>query len=173
MLVVNIHIRNDMKDRIVRCNLFEFAQRCVFIYGHMRTSARRTLEVRLQNWGPLLWWNFLKLNRVTLTAARPKHTELHSHLAYGLLTIVPPAPDARVENVPRDLVVLLDTSGSMSGAPLAQAKKVVGLLVDSLGPDDSIELVEFSYQPRRWRERPVPATKTEKQAASKAKKKSK
>jgi Ca-activated chloride channel homolog len=102
---------------------------------------------------------------VTLNAARPKHTELHSHLAYGLVTIVPPSPDARAANVPRDLVVLLDTSGSMSGAPLAQAKKVVGLLIDALGPDDSIELLEFSYQPRRWRQAPVSATKTEKQAA--------
>lgn len=102
---------------------------------------------------------------VTLNAARPKHTELHSHLAYGLLTIVPPAPDARAENVARDLVILLDTSGSMSGAPLAQAKKVVGLLIDALRPEDSMELIEFSYQPRRWRNAPVAATRTDKQAA--------
>lgn len=102
---------------------------------------------------------------VTLNAARPKQTELHSHLAYGLLTLVPPSPDARAASVPRDLVVLLDTSGSMSGGPLAQAKKVVGLLIDALGPEDSLELIEFSHQPRRWRNAPVAATKSEKQAA--------
>lgn len=102
---------------------------------------------------------------VTMSYGRPRHEERHSHLAYGLLTIVPPTPDARNANVPRDLVVLLDTSGSMSGAPLEQAKKVVGLLIDALGPEDTIDLIEFSYQPRRWRKTPVSATKSEKQAA--------
>lgn len=102
---------------------------------------------------------------VTMNVGRPRHEERHSHLAYGLLTIVPPAPDARTANVPRDLVVLLDTSGSMSGPPLEQAKKVVGLLIDALGPEDTMDLIEFSDQPRRWRKTPVSATKSEKQAA--------
>lgn len=102
---------------------------------------------------------------VSLVAARPKSGELHSHLAYGLLTIVPPAPDARTAFVPRDLIVLLDTSGSMSGAPLDQAKRVVGMLVDSLGPEDRLEMVEFSSQPRRWKRHAVAATTKEKKEA--------
>ena len=85
--------------------------------------------------------------------------------AYALLTIVPPAREAHPVAVPRDLIVLLDTSGSMSGGPLDKAKQVVGLLIDSLDEDDRLELIEFSDSPRRYQGEPVRATATAKQAA--------
>jgi len=77
--------------------------------------------------------------------------------AFGLVTLVPPRPGA-VRALPRDLVVLLDTSGSMSGEPLRQAVGVVSALVESLGEADRLELLEFSDVPRRWKGRPVAAT---------------
>jgi len=47
---------------------------------------------------------------------------------------VPPAPRARTTPpVPRDLCLLIDTSGSMSGEPLDQARRVLHALVDTLG----------------------------------------
>lgn len=76
--------------------------------------------------------------------------------ASGLLTLVPPQVPGPV--VPRDLVVLLDTSGSMHGRPLQQAVAVACALVDSLLPQDQLQLVEFSTRPRAWREQPVAAT---------------
>lgn len=78
--------------------------------------------------------------------------------AFGLLTVTPPAPDARPRPVPRDLIVLLDASGSMGGQPLDQARRVVGALVDSLGPEDQLELVAFANEPARWNRGPVAAT---------------
>jgi Ca-activated chloride channel family protein len=42
--------------------------------------------------------------------------------SFGLLTLVPPSVDAKMTAVPRDLIVLLDTSGSMSGQPLEDRK---------------------------------------------------
>ena len=68
---------------------------------------------------------------------------------FGLLTLVPPTLTTR--SVPRDLIVLLDTSGSMSGEPLAQAVEVVSALVDSLGERDQLELIEFSSSVSRWK----------------------
>ncbi|MEO8554434.1 MAG: VIT domain-containing protein, partial [Kofleriaceae bacterium] len=47
--------------------------------------------------------------------------------AFGLVTIVPPARAANAKPVARDLLVLLDTSGSMGGGPLEKAKQVVAL----------------------------------------------
>jgi Ca-activated chloride channel family protein len=77
--------------------------------------------------------------------------------AYGLLTVVPPVPEANPPRVPRDLIVLLDTSGSMAGAPLDQARRITLALVDTLTPDDQLELIEFSTEARRWKRGPVAA----------------
>jgi Ca-activated chloride channel homolog len=68
--------------------------------------------------------------------------------------------------VARDLTFLIDTSGSMSGFPLEQAKKVVLAMIDTLGVNDRLELIEFGSSPRRWKDAPQPATETNKHAAS-------
>jgi Ca-activated chloride channel family protein len=85
--------------------------------------------------------------------------------AYGLLTLVPPARAARGARTPRDLIVLLDTSGSMSGVPLDKAKQVVSLLIDSLDEADRLELIEFSTRPSRYCPEPVVATPEAKRLA--------
>nr|ABB84829.1 VIT-vWFA-RpoN multidomain protein [uncultured delta proteobacterium DeepAnt-1F12] len=85
--------------------------------------------------------------------------------AHGLLTIVPPQSKDALPCLPRDLICLIDTSGSMSGRPLAQAQRVVAALVDRLGDDDRLELIEFNHQVRRFRSEPVPATTLGKAAA--------
>ncbi len=70
--------------------------------------------------------------------------------AYGLLTLVPPSPEAAPAAVPRDLTLLLDTSGSMGGEPLEQMKRVACALVDSLTDRDTLGVVEFSFQARAF-----------------------
>ncbi|MBL8955768.1 MAG: VWA domain-containing protein [Myxococcaceae bacterium] len=85
--------------------------------------------------------------------------------AYGVLTLVPPARAARMASVPRDLIILLDTSGSMGGSPLAQMKRVASALIDSLDEHDFIEMIEFSNSPRKWRWRPAKATANVRQDA--------
>ncbi len=81
-----------------------------------------------------------------------------SNTGHALLTLVPPAANAKKNAVPRDLIVLLDTSGSMGGAPLDQARRVTAALVDSLGDADQLELIEFSNTARRWKRGAVNAT---------------
>ena len=93
---------------------------------------------------------------IALSVARGAASTARCEHAYGLLTVVP--PEGNAATVPRDLIVLLDTSGSMSGEPLDQARRVVSSLLDSLHEDDTFELLEFSNFARRWREKPVHAT---------------
>ncbi len=100
----------------------------------------------------------------TLSTARPA-SALGEHDAYGLLTIVPPLRSAKVPAIPRDLIVLLDTSGSMSGEPLAQAVRVASALIDTLGERDTVALMAFASSVQRWRRQPVAATRDNKQAA--------
>ncbi len=97
----------------------------------------------------------------SLDLGRPRAgraTSAGDHAAYGLLTILPPSPEIATRPLPRDLIVLLDTSGSMGGEPLSQAVRVVSALVETLREEDQLELIEFSSAARRWRGAPVAAT---------------
>jgi Ca-activated chloride channel family protein len=85
--------------------------------------------------------------------------------AHALLAVVPPRPEAKCETVARDLILLLDTSGSMGGAPLDQARRVAGALVDGLGDGDSVELIAFSTSQHRFQKKAVPATRENRRAA--------
>ncbi len=102
---------------------------------------------------------------VSLLTGRPAEGRAPADSGYGLLTLVPPLPEARGEGLPRDLVVLLDTSGSMMGEPLAQAKTVVRALIEHLGPRDRLELIEFSSAVRRWGRRARSVGKRERDSA--------
>ncbi|HET6584283.1 MAG TPA: VIT domain-containing protein, partial [Nannocystaceae bacterium] len=90
-----------------------------------------------------------------LDAARPPADHARARDGFGLLTLVPPT--AGPAKLPRDLVVLIDTSGSMGGAPLEQARRLCGALVDRLDEHDRLEMIEFSMRPRRWTKQAVPA----------------
>lgn len=70
--------------------------------------------------------------------------------AHALVTIVPPLRDLRMPRVARDVTILLDTSGSMQGGPIEQAKRVASAMVSGLEDVDQFELIEFSSEPRRY-----------------------
>jgi Ca-activated chloride channel family protein len=85
--------------------------------------------------------------------------------AHGLVSIVPPTPGA-VRARRRDLSLLLDTSGSMSGDPLAQSVRTCLMMIDTLSDDDTLEMIEFSTAARRWQKRAVNATASNKKDAA-------
>jgi Ca-activated chloride channel family protein len=100
-----------------------------------------------------------------LATARPAEGRPHAGGAYGLLTLTPPLPAALPPTLPRDLIVLLDTSGSMTGAPLDQARRVVARVIDTLGDADQLELIAFATEAKRWKRRPRMATASAKRSA--------
>ncbi len=101
----------------------------------------------------------------TLDTARPAENRPGVDDAYGLLTLTPPRPDEPRAGLPRDLIVLIDMSGSMAGGPAAQAKRIVTRLIQSLGPADRLELIAFADRPKRWKTRPAWATAAAQQEA--------
>lgn len=103
---------------------------------------------------------------VALAAGRPVG-EAHEGRAYGLLTVVPPELAKQPTSVPRDLIFLIDTSGSMGGRPLDQAKSVLSAMVETLAPHDRLEMIEFSNRPNRWKKEPIVASREGKRAALK------
>jgi Ca-activated chloride channel family protein len=86
--------------------------------------------------------------------------------SYGLLSIVPPSPGSAAARARRrDLILLLDTSGSMGGEPLDQSRRTCLALIDTLSDDDTLEMIEFSTSARRWKRKAVPASAGNKQDA--------
>jgi Ca-activated chloride channel family protein len=52
--------------------------------------------------------------------------------------------DVAVQQIPTDLVVVLDRSGSMTGRKIADARAAIRHLISRLGPEDRFALVPFS-----------------------------
>ncbi|HYW69817.1 MAG TPA: VIT and VWA domain-containing protein [Pyrinomonadaceae bacterium] len=79
----------------------------------------------------------------------------------GFFTMILQPPErVTVEDVtPKELVFVLDTSGSMSGFPIEKAKETMKLALDNLYPSDTFNLITFSGDEHILFPEPVPATK--------------
>ncbi len=58
--------------------------------------------------------------------------------------LLAPAPDRPPAVVDKDVILVLDTSGSMSGEKLAQAKGALRFILDRLNPGDRFNVVSFN-----------------------------
>ena len=62
-----------------------------------------------------------------------------------LMMVMPPATAAdRIEGLPREVVFILDTSGSMHGDSIAQAKAAMKFALERLRPEDRFNLIRFN-----------------------------
>ena len=82
------------------------------------------------------------------TPAAALFTEKKGERHYGLLMVVPPAPEQRGPAVPREAIFVIDTSGSMQGASIAQAREALELAIRRLGPADRFDVIEFNSYAR-------------------------
>ena len=80
---------------------------------------------------------------------------------------VSPKVDRAASTSPKDLVFLLDSSGSMVGPKMEDARRAVQYCVRSLSPGDRFNVVDFSSEARRFRDELVLAVDEEKTAAVK------
>ncbi len=78
----------------------------------------------------------------------------------GFFTFILQPPERiTVEDVtPKELVFVLDTSGSMHGFPIEKAKETMKLALQSLYPADTFNLITFAGDTRILFPEPVPAT---------------
>lgn len=63
---------------------------------------------------------------------------------FFLLIATPPRVEADAAPLPKDLVFVLDRSGSMSGEKIEQAKEALRFILENLNPDDRFAVVAFS-----------------------------
>jgi Ca-activated chloride channel family protein len=125
--------------------------------GALRIELKEKLGARLDRDVVVRWPVAAPRVGLSMDTGRASIEHARSATTYGLLTVVPPSLESSFRSVPRDLIVLLDTSGSMGGEPLAQAQRITLALIDTLRETDRLELIEFSSSVRRWKRGPVAA----------------
>lgn len=86
---------------------------------------------------------------------------------YFMLMISPETEAAKSQRIPRDLVLVLDKSGSMSDAKMAQARKALKFCLNSLDAEDRFGLVSFATVVNTFEETLKPATKDNLERAEK------
>ena len=75
---------------------------------------------------------------------------------YVLVTLMPPELTA-ARSYRREVLFVIDTSGSMSGPSMEQARQALQLGVDRLAPGDTFNIIRFSSDASSLFEKPQPA----------------
>ncbi len=77
---------------------------------------------------------------------------------YSLLMLMPPQSKEVAKPLPRELILVIDTSGSMGGDAIVQAKQTLLYALSSLKPEDSFNVVEFNSAVQTMAANSLPAT---------------
>ncbi|MGB0618224.1 MAG: marine proteobacterial sortase target protein [Myxococcota bacterium] len=77
---------------------------------------------------------------------------------YALLMVMPPQTEATSARVSREMVIVIDTSGSMAGESIIQARRAVREALATLRPEDAFNVIEFDSSFRRLFPESQPAT---------------
>lgn len=79
---------------------------------------------------------------------------------YALLMVLPPSQPADGHRLPREAVYVIDTSGSMAGTSIVQARAALHLALDHLSPDDTFNVIAFDSTHRTLFSTSQPATRS-------------
>lgn len=98
-------------------------------------------------------------------AATPRaalFTQNQGSIDYALLMVVPPQPTEAERRaytaLPREMVLVIDTSGSMEGASMEQARAALLMALGTLGPNDRFNVIEFNSRAQALHPSAVPAS---------------
>ena len=106
------------------------------------------VEVSLENKNELLNRDFVlrwTLATENIESAFVSFKARKSKYQFGLVSLMPPKMNPET-NQGRDVVFLLDRSGSMQGEKMVSAKRACKYLLSSLGPNDRFAINAFDHQ---------------------------
>ncbi|BDC50388.1 inter-alpha-trypsin inhibitor domain-containing protein [Bryobacterales bacterium F-183] len=87
------------------------------------------------------------------------HRNPTNHDGFFTLIMQPPDRVAESEITPKEIVFVIDTSGSMHGYPMDKIKETIRYAFDGLHPRDTFNLITFSGDEHILFPKPVPATR--------------
>lgn len=95
------------------------------------------------------------------------HRPVSADKGFATLLITPKFSLGTSHRIPQDVVLVVDTSGSMRGVKMDQARKAIRYCLDNLGPKDRFALINFSTGVTRYEEKLLDATEEQKARARK------
>ena len=119
--------------------------------GNADTIPNKDLIVRYQISG-----------RETQSTVLTQSDDRGGHFAVYLIPAIEYKAD---EIVPKDVVFLVDTSGSQSGSPLRQCRALLRQFINGLNPADTFSILDFSDSVRQLSQQPLSNTAENRQQA--------
>ncbi|MCI0378382.1 MAG: VIT and VWA domain-containing protein, partial [Gemmataceae bacterium] len=86
------------------------------------------------------------------------HRPNSSQNGYFMMLVSPRAELSKSQQVPRDMVFVLDTSGSMRGKRMTQARSAMKYCLSNLTPNDQFAVINFATTVNRYAEKLQKAT---------------
>ncbi|MBX9568911.1 MAG: VIT and VWA domain-containing protein [Candidatus Obscuribacterales bacterium] len=74
---------------------------------------------------------------------------------YMTAMIVPPKELARKNVAPKEMIFIVDCSGSQAGQPLDKAKETLHYIVDHMNPQDTFQIIKFADQISSFSPKPI------------------
>ena len=77
---------------------------------------------------------------------------------YLLMVMPPDADESSLPRLPREMIFVIDTSGSMHGVSIQQAKRALARALEGLQPGDRFNVIEFNSYPNALFSNSMPAS---------------
>jgi Ca-activated chloride channel family protein len=110
---------------------------------------------------------FYQLSEKDVALTAMTHRPVAAENGYFMMLISPKVEIKKEYQVPRDMVFVLDTSGSMRGVKMEQARKALKLCLENLGDKDRFALINFATTVSRYKDGLLDATSDQLKQANK------
>lgn len=77
---------------------------------------------------------------------------------YATFMLLPPAKVTPTNAAPKEMIFLIDCSGSQSGRPIEKAKETLHYIVNHMNPNDTFQILAFNEEVATLSERPISAS---------------
>lgn len=95
------------------------------------------------------------------------HKDAKAESGYFTLMLLPPKQVTTEKIAPKEMIFLIDCSGSQRGKPLDKAKETLSYIVEHMNPQDTFQIIAFSNEQKLLFEKPQAVTSALKARAAK------
>jgi len=158
-VVVDVRLRSSLPIRTLHCPSHEG----VLVSRSGEREARVSFEAKVLRADKdfLLTWN---VSEDSLAPVLMTHRGAEPEGFFFLS--VAPRPEKAKTVPPKDVVFVIDTSGSMLGPKLEQVKKALRYCLAGLNPGDRFNVIDFATEARRFRDALVEVSDESRRAAT-------